>query len=257
MSGTPSPFSLPQRVVLEGAVNFRDLGGHTAANGRRLRPGLLFRADSLAELSAADQTVVAKLGLRSLFDLRHESERKLRPNRLPPGSLLAVHELGFFPHGAHALMEQVKQKAIGPEEARRVMQEMYRHMPVAQAPQFAMLLARLNQDQALPALVHCTSGKDRTGMAIAVILLALGVPREAILADYLLTNHFRRDLAFMLGTDVVPEMLDVVKGAEAGFLLGAFDAIDTHWGGVNGFLRRGLGLGSADQARLQERLLEP
>ena len=129
-------------------------------------------------------------------------------------------------------------------------------MPLEHAHHYARLLHVLLEADALPALVHCTSGKDRTGFGIAVLLSALGVGRETIVADYLLTNSYQRDLAFMVGTDVDPEVLAIVKAADAEYLGAAFDAIERTWGEVHQFIRQGLGLSERDLARLQELLLE-
>lgn len=247
----------PERhVALSGAVNFRDVGGYRSADGRTVRWRKLLRSDSLAELSEGDQAVVQALGLRSLFDLRDESERALRPNRLGAGTALRTHAIGFFPTGAQALMAGVRDRTLGKREARAGLIGMYRRLPVDHAPRYAQLLQALLAPDALPALIHCTSGKDRTGFGVAVVMLALGVPRETILEDYELTNHYRRDLSFMLGTEVDTEVLDVVKAAHADFLQAAFGVIDADWGGTQGFLRQGLGLAAADQALLQDRLLE-
>jgi protein-tyrosine phosphatase len=241
---------------LTGAINFRDIGGYRSGSGRALKRGLLFRSDSLAELSDADQATVHSLALRSVIDLRHDSERHQRPNRLPPQSSPRTHAIGFFPHGSQALMSGVRDRSLSQSEARHLLLEMYRRMPVDQAPTYARMLQIVLQPDALPCLIHCTSGKDRTGFGVAVVMLSLDVPRELILEDYLLTNHYRRDLTFMLGTDVDPGVLDVVKAADPEFLQAAFDVIDRQCGGTQHFLRQHLGLTGRDQSRLQDLLLE-
>jgi protein-tyrosine phosphatase len=89
-----------RRLALTGAVNFRDIGGYRSADGRTLRWGLVMRSDSLAELTEADQAMVQALNLRSLFDLRHESERSERPNRLASGAGPHTHAIGSAPRQA-------------------------------------------------------------------------------------------------------------------------------------------------------------
>jgi protein-tyrosine phosphatase len=110
---------------------------------------------------------------------------------------------------------------------------------------------------ALPALVHCTSGKDRTGVGVALLLSALGVPRDVVVEDYLLTNRYRRDLSAILQRRVDPDVLDVVVAAHADYLDAAFDSIRRHWGGIEQFIAGALGLDRADLSTLQEQLLEP
>lgn len=249
------PSTVRRRLPLFGAVNFRDVGGYPAADGRTVRWGLLHRSDSLADLTHADQEVVHALGLRSIFDLRQEGEREHRPNRLHPRSAPRTYAIGFHPQGSMELMEGVRARSLSPAQAHGLLLQMYRHLPLDHAANYGQLLQTLLLPDALPALIHCTSGKDRTGFGTAVVLMALGASRDVIAEDYLLTNGYRRDLSFMLGTDVDPDVLNVVKAADPQFLSAAFAAMDARWGGAEAFLREGLGLSVHDQKRLQDLLL--
>lgn len=245
-----------RRIELDGAVNFRDLGGYRGSDGRRLRWGRLFRSDSLAELSERDLQRLGELGLRNLCDLRDESERLDRPGLLRADGL-RIHELGFFPRGTEALARRVRARTIAAEEARHAMRTIYRRFPVEHVSEFARVLDVLTGDDALPALIHCTSGKDRTGFAVAVVLMAVGVARPTIVADYALSGRYRRDIAFMFGGDADGQVVEIVKAADAEFLEGAFHVIDEVWGGPEAFLRTGLGLTEDRQERLRAALLEP
>jgi len=245
-----------RRLPLTGAVNFRDIGGYCNVDSRQVKWGLLYRSDSLAELTDDDLSIIDRLQLKSLFDLRHLSERQHRPNRTGQGSVTQVHAIGFFPQGTETLMQRVRDRSIKPDEAAQAMRAMYRQLPVAHAWDYAQLLKSLLQPGALPALIHCTSGKDRTGFAIVLVLMVLGIPRETIYEDYQLTNHYRRDLSFMLGNEVDAEVLDVVKRAAPEFLAEAFKVIDEVWGGDQAFIHRGLGLTDEDQQQLRNLLLE-
>lgn len=245
-----------RRLALAGAVNFRDLGGYQTLDGLQTRWGTLYRSDSLAELSDDDLRQVEALGLRTLCDMRHQDERTRKPNRLPAGGRIRSHAIGFEPHGAYALFSRVRRRQIDPQEVHQALCEMYRRMPLEHAGTYAQLIDVLLQADALPALIHCTSGKDRTGFAAAVILLTLGVPRETIITDYVLTNQYRRDLAFLLGHEADPRVVDAAKRADPAFLDCAFASIDTHFGGEAGFIRDGLRLDAERQAQLRERLLE-
>jgi protein-tyrosine phosphatase len=117
------------------------------------------------------------------------------------------------------------------------------------------VLEMLIADEALPALIHCTSGKDRTGWGIAVIFMALGVSREVIVDDYVLTNDYRRDLAFMIGEGVDPHVQAALKQAHPSYIAAAFDTIDREWGSDAAFIERGLGFKPASRERLQALLL--
>lgn len=258
MAESTVPESRDRRhVPLHGAVNFRDLGGYRTADGRQVRWKTLYRSDSLAELTAADMETVAALGLRSLCDLRDHPERGRKPNRLQAGPTLKVHSIGFQPHGGEQLVAGLKMRTMSAAGVEAAFREMYRRFPLEQTAIYARVLDILLEPGALPALIHCTSGKDRTGFAAAVVLMALGVPRETILEDYLVTNRHRRDLSFLLGADTDPEVLATMKQAHPEYLAAAFNSIDEAWGSDQVFVRNGLGLAEQCQQRLRELLLEP
>ncbi|EPL3138011.1 TPA: tyrosine-protein phosphatase [Pseudomonas aeruginosa] len=244
-----------RRVVLQGAVNCRDLGGYPAHEQRLVRHGLLFRSDSLSQLTADDLRIIATLNLQCIYDLRHEHERVTLPNRLGDGPLPLTRTLGFIPYGANEVIRGIRDRRLSAETARLIFLEMYRRFPLDHTELYGQLIRHLLEPAALPALIHCTSGKDRTGFAAAIILLAVGVEREVIIEDYLVTNHFRRDLRAFIGDDVDVQALEVVTGVEADYLRSAFSSIDARWGGTDGFLRNGLGVGPTQQAQLRQLLL--
>lgn len=246
-----------RRLNLHGAINFRDLGGYRTTDGRSVKWRHLFRSDSLAALTGNDLDIIAGLGLRNVIDLREASERAKHPSIELPASVRTFQSFGFLPAGGEQLMDGIKEKSISPAEANRILKDMYRHFPLSHHEVYAQVLKTLLAPTAIPALVHCTSGKDRTGFAVAVLLMALGVPRPTILEDYLLTNQHRRDLTFLLGDSVAPELLDVVTQAHPEYLNAAFNAINETWGSDQAFLETALGLDEDSQRELQRRLLEP
>jgi protein-tyrosine phosphatase len=254
------PAEPARHLGLQGAVNFRDLGGYRGVDGRRVRWRTVYRADSLAELSDADLARLHAIGLQTVVDLRHDEERQHRPSRLPAGTdqtpALQTHALGFYPTGGRALLQAVRAGTCSARQVADGLRQAYAAFPLTHREPYARMLALLASARALPALVHCTSGKDRTGFASAVLLMALGVDRGTIQDDYLLTNQYRRDLAFMVGAEVDPAVMDALTQAHPSYLAAAFEAIDQHWGGTPGFLREGLDLSAAAQARLQGLLLD-
>ena len=244
-----------RRIELGGAVNFRDLGGYRAIDGRQVRWRHVYRSDSLAELTNDDLVTLSELGLRSICDLRHESERLAKPDRLPTGQLAELHPMGFFPHRAEQLFSQLQSRTISATEVEDFLRDAYRAFPIAQASTYGAVLDMLVAGEAVPALIHCTSGKDRTGFAAAVILMALGVPRETIVADYLLTNDYRRDLSFMIGDGIDAEVQAALKQAHPSYMEAAFDTIDRRWGSDTAFIHDGLGFTPESRQRLQALLL--
>jgi len=244
----------PRIIVLEGATNCRDLGDIRTADGRYLRCGLLYRSDSLAELTEADFERLEALGLHTVCDLRHESERIHKPNRLPAGTQIRQHSIGFLPRGAKELIP-----SLGPHSDEMAVHSAlagyYRRFPLDHASDYARMFDALLEPDALPALIHCTSGKDRTGFGIALILMALGVSREDIVADYLLSNLAPRDLRFMVPEGVPESALSALMKVRADYLEASFAAIDEHWSNEQCFLREALGLSDGVITQLRELML--
>jgi protein-tyrosine phosphatase len=208
----------------------------------------------LADVSDADLSVLDGLGLRTICDLRSDAECAQKPNRPAVGIEPIVHRIGFMPYRGDELLAAARAGAIAPRQIETRVREIYRRFVTDQAPQFAKLLELL-QTEPLPMLIHCTSGRDRTGFASAVILMALGVERAAITEDYLLSNHYRRDLTFQIGGPVDDSVMATLTNAHPDYLAAAFDAIDTGWGSAEGYLRQALGLSAAGRQLLHDRLL--
>ena len=174
-----------RRLPLQGASNFRDLGGYPGAGGRPLRWRRLFRSDHLAQLSEADRATLAALGLSRSLDFRGVDERAATPYELPG---VTQHALSIEPTVVQRLKDLVEAgESLDAALAQRLMQELYRALVNDQAHRFAELFEHLLQADA-PLVFHCTAGKDRTGLATALVLSALGGPRETIMSDYLLSN---------------------------------------------------------------------
>ena len=244
----------PRVIALQGATNCRDLGDIRTTDGRVVRRGLLFRSDALAELTEADFERLEAIGLRTVCDLRHESERIRKPNRLPPGMEIRQHAIGFFPRGAKELIP-----SLGPHSDEMTVHSAltgyYRHFPLDHASDYARMFEAILEPDALPALVHCTSGKDRTGFGIALILMALGVSREDIVADYLLSNLAPRDLRFMFPKGVPESALSALMKVRADYLEASFAAIDEHWSSEQHFLHDAVGLSDDAINRFRDLML--
>lgn len=239
----------------QGAPNFRDLGGLCTADGRSIRAGRLFRSDSLAELTSDDLSLFATLGVRSIIDLRDERERGTKPNRLPERSGVRQHVIGFLPIGAHGLLSSLGPESTA-ETVHRALTEYYVQFALTHAPHYARMFEILLEADALPTLVHCTSGKDRTGFGVALLLSALGVARDEIFVDYLRSNHAPRDIRFMLRTDASPQTVKALMGVRSEYLDAAFEAISVHWSGMDRFLAEAIGLHAEKRQHLCHLLLE-
>ncbi len=258
MNHVPATHSLPtraRRVPLQGVVNFRDLGGYASADGRLTRWRQIFRSDVLADLTDADLDILSSIGLRTVCDLRSDSERLSKPNPTLPGAAVRIHAIGFMPHRGEELLADTKAGKVSVPEIEERVREIYRRFVTDQCGTFAKLLD-LVETEPLPLLIHCTSGRDRTGFASAVILMALGVPRVTIAEDYALSNRYRRDLTFQIGRSVQPEVMATLTNANAVYLAAAFHVIDETYGSDAAYLRDALSLSEDRRNRLREKLLE-
>jgi protein-tyrosine phosphatase len=246
-----------RRLEFEGAVNFRDVGGYAAHGGRRTRWGRLYRADSLADLTSADLVRLDGLGLSTLVDFRLPSERLAKPDRLPPDTSIKAVELGFIPEGTLPMLELVKSGSIDAAEIETRVVAQYRLYGVDHAREYREVFEIAGKAESYPLLLHCTSGKDRTGYGIAMLLLTVGVPLDIVLEDYDLTNRYRRPVPHLFGPNTSDEVAKVLLSAQSKYLEAALDEIDRRFGSFDAYLERELGVDDAARAKLNDLLTEP
>ena len=232
--------------VLDRVENFRDFGGVASTFGGQVRSGRLFRSAHLAEASEADVAVLDRLGVRTLVDLRRPTERRRQPSRWTafPGRLISSDE-GDRAEGPH--LEFLRQGDLSDAGVEAYLIGYYRqalfeprHMAL-----FADAFAALDEEDGA-LLVHCTAGKDRTGLLAALILSALGAGPDAVMADFLETNRVmmtgprRRKVAAALapivGAEPSEAVLRGVMGVTAAHLDAAFAAMDSRAGGLAPYL---------------------
>jgi protein-tyrosine phosphatase len=236
-----------RRIRFEGAVNFRDLGGYAAAAGRRTRWGQVYRADNLAGLTEADLARLERLGLRTLIDFRLRIERVASPDRLPQGSSIRIVEAGFIPAGTLEMLALVKAGRMSASELERRVISQYRLFCVDHTDEYRQTLVVALDPGSYPLLLHCTSGKDRTGFAAALLLLALGVSRDAVIEDYNLTNLYRRPVPHLFGPETPDEVATILLSAQPKYLEAALDEIDRVYGSFDDYLDRALGVGDSER----------
>ena len=255
-----------RRLPLSGTHNFRDLGGYATQQGRRVRWGRLYRSDQLSKLSEQDLSRLSELGLKLVCDFRGASEREGAPTRLPdvkPPSveLLEIADERFDPK---QLEHRILTGDLEGIDLADLLVQGNRAFATTYRDRYAQLLRRLADPAQLPALFHCTAGKDRTGFGAALVLLALGVPEETVFQDFMLSNlysarHIERTLngirlASLLRTD--PEIVRPLLSVRREYLATALRAATEQWGSIDGYLHEGLGLDDATLARLRANLLE-
>ncbi|QAU47399.1 tyrosine-protein phosphatase [Bradyrhizobium guangzhouense] len=247
----PSKDSPARHLALQGASNFRDLGGYATSDGRTTRWRHIFRSNHLGQLTAADVEIIRALGVRSAFDFRGLEERTSGACVVDG---ITVHSLPIEPTVVASLRTELARGTLTGPVALELMRESYRNYVRHNTHRFRMLFGHLLEDRA-PLVIHCTAGKDRTGFASALILHALGVPDDVIAEDYLLTNqHYKRDASSV--SDLPADVVDAIGSVNASYLAAAFDAVSNDYGDVEAYLRDGLKLGAAERTALQERYLQ-
>jgi protein-tyrosine phosphatase len=257
MSAVPA-----RHIELEQAWNFRDLGGYETVDGRTVKWRTVFRSAGLDGLSDADLLTVGALGIRVVYDFRRDdevAERLIwfeRPDaprriRLPIGAESATD--GEF----HRQVMDGTVKEVPP--ARLV--ETYVRFSMRYGSHFGIVLRGLAEPADLPALFHCVAGKDRTGFTAMLLLAALGVPDETIIADYELTEQARQprmeELRTMLeGIGTRYEDLRGYFGAPAEVMAGAMGHLRTTYGSVEEYLDVECGVTARHVERLRDLLLD-
>jgi len=255
-----------RRLPLSCCDNFRDLGGYRTADGRRVRWNRLYRANDLSKLSRQDFEYLSQLEVNLVCDFRSDRERLRKPDRMieatTPQLNLAVDQMGVDPTEIQEKIRTGGMVALGIE---RTMLDAYRAFVTQHSDQWAAMFERIAHEENLPTLVHCTAGKDRTGFASALVLLALGVPVETVFDDYLLTNYYRQNfmrfvlrwapLYSLFRTD--PDDLLPLLLAKREYLQASIDTMVENFGSIDGYLEVGLGLTPDKRAQLASLLLSP
>ncbi|BBC31364.1 uncharacterized protein SGFS_026580 [Streptomyces graminofaciens] len=254
---------------LTGVRNFRDVGGLPTVDGRRVRHGVLFRSGHLAHATDEDSAFLASLGLHTIFDFRNAADQKLEG---PDVELPGVRNLNlpltdpadgaeFWKMVRDGDLDQLRALLDGGKAADRMINS-YRAIVKQRTAEHSRVLHALAEDS-VPALMHCAAGKDRAGLSIAVTLLAVGVEREAVVADYLESNaKHRRYKVHRSSTSAsayspeVMELLSPLFDARAEYLTAAFETIEETWGDVDTYLEQGLSVTPRTRERLRERLLD-
>lgn len=245
-----------RRVLrLQGASNFRDLGGYATSQGRQVRWGRIFRSDHLGRLTSEDEALLAGLGVQRVLDFRGEHERAAVPNRL---ATARQHVLGIEPTVVQRLQDLAAAgQRLSEAVAVELMKELYRALVHDQTHRYAEFFEHLLDNSSdTPLVFHCTAGKDRTGFAAALTLQALGVPRHVVLQDYLLTNALYQPPS-LPHTDTPHEALAVLWRVQTEFLEAAYEALDADHGGMDRYLEQRLGVNATARRALAQKYLEP
>jgi protein-tyrosine phosphatase len=263
-----------ERVLpLEGGFNFRDMGGYPTADGRHVRWGQIYRSGTMVDLTDSDYQYLGKLGIRVVCDFRARQEREEEPTRWPQVDQDLKYQT--WDYDVKAMRERNTSgarmmEARTPEEAREGFKDFYRFGSLEFKERYAQMFDDLAQGNA-PLAFNCSAGKDRTGRAAALILTALGVPRETIVADYAMTEKVadfaarrqarakaadgtpKKDLYGL--EQMPPEVRAVLMRSDPDYIIAMLDQMEKDYGSVLAFIQRELSVTDQELAELRRRYL--
>lgn len=246
--------------------NLRDLGGYKTKDNHVIATGLLYRSNQLSQITAADMEKLAALGLKNDFDLRTEAERNARPDELPVGvNYVVLDALADADQAGPAMLEKLlsdpsqANAALGNGKAEAGFMVTYRQfitLPSARKA-FSELFSTISNKDEVPALFHCTTGKDRTGWAAAAFLTLMGVPVDTVYKDYLRSNEYILPLykahidAFVsAGGD--PSIPNAIFGVKREYLDAAFEEMEKNYGTIENYFTEALGINEQEQMSLKD-----
>jgi protein-tyrosine phosphatase len=249
--------SAKRHLVLQGAANFRDLGGYTTADGHHVKWGEIYRSADISKLTDADLAVLKDRKITYDVDLRGYKEQAQAPDKLNPGT-----DYILCPAGSDNIDWLKEMSTLKGNQADSLMIVYYsttQYLADRYKPFFDKLL-NLPPDRSL--VFHCAAGKDRTGIGSALLLYSLGVPYDTIVDDYLASNYYRKNINAQLTVQMVkgmhmdPEVAKSMAGVKKEYLDATFAAITKQYGSVDIFLRTQIGLDDQKIALLKKKFLE-
>ena len=248
-----------RNVNVPDVQNFRDLGGYPVyARHKQVRWGMLYRSAQIDLTQPATRDKLNNLGIRTLIDLRDTSEYSRTASDTLPGQPRVVH-IPIHAGNLADILTGIDRESIQSDTVYRIVERINRHIVAVHASDFRRIFDILLDEDNYPAVIYCTTGKGRTGIAAALLLSALGVNDEDIMDDYRLSNRYfdipaATSYAYQLPTRS-QEALTTVYSAREGFLDAAKDEIERAYGSVDDYLRRAVGLEKEDLRQLRKILL--
>ncbi|HEX2621179.1 MAG TPA: tyrosine-protein phosphatase [Phototrophicaceae bacterium] len=247
-------------IPLKGAVNFRDIGGYETKDGYCVKWGRIYRSATLGRLIPEDLETLHQLNIKIVCDLREAREQAVDPDKIPEGVMYLHTPILTSRSRRHLEMMILRPHMLG-----QLMRETYTDIILENnAPVYGDLLRRVADPDNLPLLLHCSAGKDRTGIGVMLLLHVLGVPEETILADYSLTNRYFATIEGYVKPmakrlrwfGVRVEDLQPLLLADPEVMRYALNYLHTHYGSVEQYLKVKAGIDDVIIEQLKANLLE-
>ena len=251
-----------RKLPFTGAHNFRDLGGYKTSDGKTVKWGKVYRSDNLHSLTDEDLKYMERLNLKSVVDFRSDEERNEEPDRLTPDMTPILLPIKFEPEGVTENL--TRDLTFGNLDSSNLLRDFNIILVKEFTEEYREFFRHIVDNGGEPFVLHCTAGKDRAGFGSAMILTVLGVPREKIIEDYLLTNAYVSDHVDrkLLETELKTffradsDNLRKINFVEERYIQAAFDTIDSHWGGMDQYISEGLNLTEEDINKIKDYYLE-
>lgn len=268
----PHAAKIERLSAFRKTLNLRDLGGYIGADGRTVKHGLLFRSGALGQATPAELEAIRQLGLQFVLDLRSSTEADELPDPTVPdayqvrisGAMDANDvEIDMSPNAMYRILFNPRRVDPDPEDSIiSAIAEIYSSLAFNNIA-YKELMQRMEQGKA-PLLFHCTCGKDRTGVAAIIILLALGVDPQTIADDFELTNQYLQenidaklaDHDFLSRFGAFRYVVEVTEGVKRSFGERVMDEILQEYGSFDVYLETEFGLDEQRLAALRDKYLE-
>lgn len=234
-----------RQLPMVGQSNFRDLGGYKTQDGRRVKWGLVFRSGKCNALTDADLAYLASIPLKTVVDFRSNEEREGEPDRVPTTTVNRInYPINPGNLSSMDLMEEIKNGNVS--AAKQYLVDGNRQFVTDFQAEYKSYFALLMQGDKTPLMFHCTGGKDRAGLAAALFLASLGVDRETIVEDYMLTNVLTgvtmESIKAIYGDNKMAECMYYISSVQKEYIEMALNTIDQNYGGMEKFLTQQLGV---------------
>lgn len=255
-----------QSLGITSVPNLRDMGGYINKDGKTFVSGLLYRANQLAPISPDDMKRLAQLNLQNVYDLRTKAERESLPDQLPAGvNDVWLDVLADDSSAGAATIPEILQNpketndSLGGGKVEAMLQKTYREfisLPSANTA-FSNLFISLGKQNKLPALFHCTTGKDRTGWTAAALLTLLGMSEKTVMEDYLHSNDnilpfYKEKIDAFVIAGGERAIAEAILGVKAEYLEAAFHEMGNNYGTIENYFSEGLGIDAAGQQALRD-----
>lgn len=256
--------STKSRIIpFEGIRNFRDMGGYKTIDGRTVKYGVFYRSAELTGMTDKDKEMFSSLGIKYIFDYRDDGEALVKPDPVITGVINErIPAIAGEVQGLVQSMEDLVKSELFKDLKTIGLADMYGKMAL-NSRSYSRLFEVIQDPENMGILHHCAAGKDRTGVGAALILSALGVPKEVVIEDYLITNETLREFQEMIKaelsgklTEEQIKLFDAMMAAKEEYLQAVFTVIEKTYGDLDTYFEKELNLTTEKRTALQNLWLE-